>query len=88
MQPAKYRLPMNLGDLEPVCTLGEIAAELGVTRERARQIEARALYKLRVALAMRGYTVADFFDGVKTAPAPVRRTSAGTSTQPRHTGVK
>lgn len=36
------------GDANPAMTLEEIGAELGVTRERVRQIEMRALEKLRL----------------------------------------
>jgi RNA polymerase nonessential primary-like sigma factor len=39
-----------------VATLDELAAELGVTRERVRQIQGEALDKLRVKIARRGYT--------------------------------
>ena len=37
-------------------TLTEVAKELGVGRERARQIEVKALEKVRIALAARGIT--------------------------------
>ena len=40
---------------EPRMTLAEVGAELGITPERARQIEKRALHKLRVALVVRGH---------------------------------
>jgi RNA polymerase primary sigma factor len=36
---------------QPTQTLGQIGATLGLTAERARQIEAGALSKLRAALA-------------------------------------
>ena len=39
-----------------VATLDELAAELGVTRERVRQIQGEALDRLRARLARRGYT--------------------------------
>jgi RNA polymerase nonessential primary-like sigma factor len=39
-----------------VATLDELAQELGVTRERVRQIQGEALEKLRGKLARRGYT--------------------------------
>ena len=41
--------------LEPVCTYEDIARELGVSKERIRQIERKALHKLRVALVVRGH---------------------------------
>ena len=44
------------------CTLDDVARELGVSPERARQIEARALRKLRDALLRAGIT-ADELDG-------------------------
>ena len=42
--------------LEPVCTYQDIADELGVSKERIRQIERKALHKLRVALVVRGHS--------------------------------
>ena len=39
-----------------VSTLEDLAAELGVTRERVRQIQGEALDKLRAKLTRRGYT--------------------------------
>jgi RNA polymerase nonessential primary-like sigma factor len=39
-----------------VTTLEELAAEIGVTRERVRQIQSEALEKLRAKLERRGYT--------------------------------
>jgi len=40
-------------------TLEEIGTEMGITRERVRQIEARALKKARVILARYGYRLED-----------------------------
>jgi len=48
------------------CTLDEVAAELGVTREGARQIEARALAKLRRAFARQRMSFEDLL-GVEPA---------------------
>lgn len=42
--------------IERNMTLKEVAAELGCTSERVRQIEARALLKLKAALERRGIT--------------------------------
>ena len=39
-----------------VATLEELAREMGVTRERVRQIQGEALDKLRAKLERRGYT--------------------------------
>ena len=44
------------GNIFRAKTLQECADELGCTAERVRQIEARALYKLRAVLAQRGVT--------------------------------
>ena len=41
--------------LDPICTYQDIADELGVSKERIRQIERKALHKLRVALVVRGH---------------------------------
>ncbi|MEY3724442.1 MAG: Sigma-70, region 4 [Pseudomonadota bacterium] len=38
-------------------TLQEVADCFGITKERVRQIEARALQKVRVALAIKGTTL-------------------------------
>ena len=45
----------GLNDCE-VSTLEDLAAEIGVTRERVRQIQSEALDKLRAKLERRGYT--------------------------------
>lgn len=42
-------------------TLKEIASMMDLTKERARQIEARALIKLRVNLAAKNITPVDLF---------------------------
>jgi len=44
-----------------VTTLEELAAEIGVTRERVRQIQGEALEKLRGKLERRGYTKESLF---------------------------
>lgn len=40
-------------------TLEEIGKELGITRERARQLEANGLAKAKAILERRGYTLQD-----------------------------
>lgn len=44
------------GNIFRTMTLQECADEMGCTAERVRQIEAKALYKLRAVLAQRGVT--------------------------------
>jgi len=44
-----------------VTTLEDLAAEIGVTRERVRQIQSEALDKLRAKLERRGYTKESLF---------------------------
>ena len=39
-------------------TLHDVAAEMGITAERVRQIEAKALYKLKKLMAERGIDAA------------------------------
>lgn len=43
-------------------TLQEVGDALGVTRERARQIEAKALKKLAIRLRAQGLTIEDFLE--------------------------
>lgn len=45
-----------------VVTLEEVGKAIGVTRERARQIEAKALKKLRKKFELAGYKFEDFVD--------------------------
>jgi len=44
---------------EVFCTLEEVGKELGLTRERSRQIQLIALHKLREGLEKRGYKLSD-----------------------------
>jgi DNA-directed RNA polymerase sigma subunit (sigma70/sigma32) len=46
--------------IEADYTLEDVARTLGVTKEQVRQIEARALRKLRAGLIARGYCLEDF----------------------------
>jgi DNA-directed RNA polymerase sigma subunit (sigma70/sigma32) len=50
-------------------TLQEIADILGTSRERVRQIEARALSKLRRILIAKGYNPEDFFGDIIDTPS-------------------
>lgn len=43
-------------------TLQEVGDALGVTRERARQIEAKALKKLAIRLRAQNLTIEDFLE--------------------------
>ena len=49
-------MKMKAGNIFRTMTLQECADEMGCTAERVRQIEAKALYKIRTALAARGFT--------------------------------
>ena len=48
-------------DTDHYMTLEEVSLVLGVTRERARQIEQTALRKARRILESRGFTLDDLF---------------------------
>ena len=48
-------------DIDHYMTLEQISLELGVTRERARQIEQTALRKARRILESREFTLEDLF---------------------------
>ena len=57
------RQPMRpVNDNDRLHTLEEVAQAIGVTRERARQIEAQALRKLRYALEQRGIGEREWLD--------------------------
>ena len=51
-------------------TLAEIGQELGLTRERVRQIEAQALRKVRAALVERGFSLAEWLEHIRTLGEP------------------
>jgi RNA polymerase sigma-32 factor len=53
----------RLADKDDAVTLERLGARLGVSKERVRQIEARALGKLKTALAKRVADPADLFAG-------------------------
>lgn len=44
-------------------SLEEVSQELGISRERVRQLENRALAKAKQILERRGYTLQDLLDG-------------------------
>jgi DNA-directed RNA polymerase sigma subunit (sigma70/sigma32) len=52
----------GLPGLEPACTLAEIAKILGVTTERARQLEVSGLAKARKILEAKGITAEMFLE--------------------------
>ena len=49
----------GLGDIEQM-TLEQVGSTMGVTRERIRQIEAKALRKLRVRARVIGVNLTDY----------------------------
>lgn len=51
----------GLLDLEP-CTLEQVGDMMGVTRERIRQIEAKALRKMRHRASLLGVKFEDYFE--------------------------
>lgn len=59
-RPAARRRPLVVP--EPEMTIAEVASQLGITPCRVRQLEAKALSKLRRQLHKRGYQLSDFFD--------------------------
>lgn len=54
--------PLRKEDRSRPLTLQEVGDALGVTRERARQIEVKALSKLKKRLLARGYVIEDFLE--------------------------
>jgi RNA polymerase nonessential primary-like sigma factor len=56
---------MKTADRPDGMTLEEIAQIVGVTRERIRQIEAKALRKLRLGLMRSGLTEADALEALR-----------------------
>ena len=50
---------------DPYMTLAEIADMMGMSRERVRQIEVRALGKVKKELYKRGITAEDFLSTLK-----------------------
>ena len=51
-------------------TLEEVGQELGVTRERVRQIQMEALKRLRRILEGSGYSADNLFIGLRVGPPP------------------
>ena len=56
------RQATSLAGVEPVYSHEQIGVQLGITRERVRQIEVAALRKARAVLVRRGVNPAMFFD--------------------------
>jgi hypothetical protein len=59
---AKSKIKSGIMDVRPYaehCSLDDVAIELGVSRERARQIEVLALKKLKIILRKHGYRFED-----------------------------
>lgn len=54
--------------LEMHMTLEEIADIMGITRERVRQIEKKALAKLRIRLRKRGIDITDLIGTMEELP--------------------
>ena len=52
---------VTLDSITSISTLEEVGADIGVTRERVRQIQVEALKRLRVILEKAGYTVESLF---------------------------
>jgi RNA polymerase nonessential primary-like sigma factor len=64
-----------------ISTLDELAAEMGVTRERVRQIQGEALGKLRARIERRGLEKDDFHYNLTHNHPRVRRDSRGRSSR-------
>jgi DNA-directed RNA polymerase sigma subunit (sigma70/sigma32) len=63
----RYRKPdAGLKHCDYALTLAEIGRELGISYERVRQLENRALSKARAILHKRGFTLQDFLDGERS----------------------
>lgn len=61
------------------CTLDEVGATFGVTRERIRQIEAKALRKMRARQMARGGGLSEYVGGQLEAKPLAARNSSGLS---------
>jgi len=58
-QRSVSRVKLKTSSTHGGCTLSEIASMMGIGRERVRQIEAKALVKLRQRLQDRGIKACD-----------------------------
>lgn len=61
----RYRAPRAMTARHGGARIEDVAAELGLSRERVRQIENAALEKARTLLAERGLTLAHFLGALE-----------------------
>ena len=66
-RPATTRTP----SAGAVMSHEEIAAHLGCSTQRAQQLVANAMKKVRLELARRGYSARDFFDALDRPDRPL-----------------
>lgn len=59
---SSHKPDAGLKSCDYAMTLEEVGQALGVSRERVRQLENRALAKARVILHRRGYSLEDFLE--------------------------
>jgi RNA polymerase sigma-32 factor len=62
IQRSVRRVKVRTSSAHGGCTLSEIASTLGIGRERVRQIEAKALIKMRKAMQEKGVKLEDLLN--------------------------